>query len=179
VDVDDAFEEWSWAIRSIVDGGYRLAIRADFLGVGRGSGAETTIQDAGTAFRFSARGLATWQEWFVEQNGWHKALEAAGLHRQASVTRDRVRSSMDAASARRARILFWAAIALIVVAVAISGASETAADLLGLLSGLVVLAIARVYWEAQSVGGRLSIIWPVLMALIGLVVVATNLVRLL
>jgi hypothetical protein len=78
-DVDDAFEEWRWTVRSIVDGGDRLAIRADFFGAGRGSGVETTIRDAGTAFRFSARGTATWQEWFVEQDGWQKTLEAAGL----------------------------------------------------------------------------------------------------
>ena len=78
-DVDEAFEEWRWDIRSIVDGGDRLAIRADFFGVGRGSGVETTVKDAGTAFRLSARGAATWQEWFVEQNGWQEALDAAGL----------------------------------------------------------------------------------------------------
>jgi len=78
-EVDDVFEEWSWTIRSLVDGGDRLAIRADFFGVGRGSGVETTMKDAGTAFRLSPRGRATWQEWFVEQNGWHKTLEAAGL----------------------------------------------------------------------------------------------------
>jgi hypothetical protein len=63
----------------VVDGGDRLAIRADFFGVGRGSGVETTLNDAGTAARFSARGTTTWQEWFVEENGWPKALEAAGL----------------------------------------------------------------------------------------------------
>jgi hypothetical protein len=78
-DVDDAFEEWSWTIRSIVDGGDRVAIRANFLGVGRGSGVETSITDAGTAIRFSDRGTATWQEWFVEQGGWQKTLEAVGL----------------------------------------------------------------------------------------------------
>jgi hypothetical protein len=47
--------------------------------VGRGSGVETTLKDAGTAIRLSARGTTTWQEWFVEQDGWQKALEAAGL----------------------------------------------------------------------------------------------------
>jgi ketosteroid isomerase-like protein len=78
-DIDGAFEEWRWTIRSVVDGGDRLAIRADFFGVGRGSGVETTMKDAGTAIRISARGRATWQEWFVEQDGWQKTLEAAGL----------------------------------------------------------------------------------------------------
>jgi ketosteroid isomerase-like protein len=77
-EVDEVFEEWRWTIRSVVDGGDRLAIRADFFGVGRGSGVETTLKDAGTAARLSARGTATWQEWIVEENGWPKALEAAG-----------------------------------------------------------------------------------------------------
>jgi len=78
-EVDEVFAEWRWTIRSVVDGGDRLAVRADFFGVGRGSGVETTMKDAGTAFRLSARGTATWQEWFVEQNGWQKALVAAEL----------------------------------------------------------------------------------------------------
>jgi len=78
-EVDEAFEEWKWTIRSVVDGGDRLAIRTDFFGVGRGSGIETTVKDGGTAGRFSARGKVIWQEWFVEQSGWQKALEAAGL----------------------------------------------------------------------------------------------------
>jgi ketosteroid isomerase-like protein len=78
-DVDEAFEEWRWTIRSMVDGGDRLAIGADFFGVGRGSGVVTTVKGAGTAFRLSTGGTAIWQEWFVEQNGWQKALEAAGL----------------------------------------------------------------------------------------------------
>jgi hypothetical protein len=90
---------------------------------------------------------------------------------------------MDAASATRARILLWAAIALIVGSAALSGPSDTASDLLGLLAGLIVLAIAWVYWEARSVAGasdgHVSILWPVLLTLIGLVIVATNLVRLL
>ena len=78
-DVDDAFEEWSWTIRALVDGGDRLAIRADFLGVGRGSGVSTTLIDSGTTMKLSARGAVSRQEWFVEQNGWRKALEVAGL----------------------------------------------------------------------------------------------------
>jgi SnoaL-like domain len=78
-EVDEVFSQWRWTIRSVVDGGDRLAVRADFFGLGRGSGVETTIKDAGTAIRFSARSTITWQEWFVEQNGWSDALEAAGL----------------------------------------------------------------------------------------------------
>ena len=78
-DLDDAFEDWRWSIRSVVDGGDRLAVRADFVGYGRGSGAETTVPDGGTAARLSQAGQITWQEWFAEQGGWKKALEAVGL----------------------------------------------------------------------------------------------------
>jgi hypothetical protein len=78
-DLDDAFENWRWAIRGAVDGGDRLAVRADFVGYGRSSGAETALNDRGTAVKFSDRGLVVWQEWFAEQDGWTKALEAVGL----------------------------------------------------------------------------------------------------
>lgn len=78
-DLDDAFSDWRWTPHGIVDGGDCAAIRADFVGLGRGSGVETTVKDGGTAFRFSARGLVIWQEWFAEQEGWRKALESVGL----------------------------------------------------------------------------------------------------
>ena len=78
-DVDDAFDDWAWLIRALVDGGDRLAVRADFVGYGRGSGVRTTIKDAGTAFRLTAQGTIAWQEWVVEQGGWNEALEAVGL----------------------------------------------------------------------------------------------------
>jgi ketosteroid isomerase-like protein len=78
-DLDEAFEDWRWTIRAIVDGGDRVAVRADFVGHGRGSGAETAVVSGGTAVKLSDRGLAAWQEWFAEQDGWTKALEAVGL----------------------------------------------------------------------------------------------------
>jgi SnoaL-like protein len=78
-DLDDAFGDWRWTISAVVDGGDRLAVRADFVGYGRGSGAKTTIKNGGTAVRLSSRGIAAWQEWFAEEQGWHKALEAVGL----------------------------------------------------------------------------------------------------
>jgi hypothetical protein len=43
-DMDDALEDWWWTIRSVVDGGDRLAVRADFVGYGRGSGAKTELR---------------------------------------------------------------------------------------------------------------------------------------
>jgi hypothetical protein len=81
-DLDEAFDDWSWTIRAVADGGNRIAVRGDFVGFGRSSGVKTALNDGGTAVRFSARGLVVWQEWFVEQNGWEKALAAVGLSEQ-------------------------------------------------------------------------------------------------
>ena len=78
-DVDEAWGRWSWTVRAVVDGGDRYAIRTEFLGYGRTSGARTVVMDGGTAALLSPRGLVTWQEWFVERDGWYKALEAVGL----------------------------------------------------------------------------------------------------
>ena len=77
-DLDDAFENWSWSIERVVDGGDRLAIKGDFVGYGRSSGAKTAVADGATAIRFSDRGRIAWQEWFVEE-AWGKALQAVGL----------------------------------------------------------------------------------------------------
>ncbi len=78
-DLDEAFADWWWTIRGVVDGGDRMALRGDFVGYGRSSGVKTTLSDGGAAVKLSARGLVLWQEWFAEQGGWKKALEAAGL----------------------------------------------------------------------------------------------------
>jgi ketosteroid isomerase-like protein len=78
-DLDDAFADWRWTVRGLADGGDRVAVRTDFVGYGRGSGAKTTVTDGGTAVRLSGRGVIRWQEWFVEQSGWKKALEAVEL----------------------------------------------------------------------------------------------------
>lgn len=78
-DLDEAFAEWSWSIRSIADGGDRIAVRGDFVGYGRMSGVKTEVSDGSTAIRYSAGGLIAWQEWFTEQDAWAKALEAVGL----------------------------------------------------------------------------------------------------
>ena len=73
-DLDEAFGDWGWTARAVVDGGDRLAVRTDFVGSGRGSGVQTTVNDGGTAVKLSAPGRVGWQEWFVEQQGWSKAL---------------------------------------------------------------------------------------------------------
>ena len=78
-DIDDVFSYWAWTAHEVRDGGDHAAIRADFVGYGRGSGAKTEVKDGGTALRFSPRGLVAWQEWFAEQEGWKKAVEAVGL----------------------------------------------------------------------------------------------------
>lgn len=56
-----------------------MAIRADFVGFGRGSGAKISVTDGGTAIKFSQGGPVAWQEWFAEQGGWTKALQAVGM----------------------------------------------------------------------------------------------------
>jgi len=78
-DMDDAFGDWSWTVCSIADGGERIAVRTDFVGYGRTSGARTALNGAGTAVKLSPRGLVAEQEWFIEEHGWPKALAAAGL----------------------------------------------------------------------------------------------------
>ena len=78
-DVDEAFERWWWTVRGIADGGDRIAVRGDFVGYGRISGVKTDLRDGATALKYSERGLIVWQEWFAEQDGWRKALEAIGL----------------------------------------------------------------------------------------------------
>jgi len=78
-DLDDAFSTWAWTPRGVADRGDAFAVKADFVGYGRVSGAETRVSDGGTAVKLSARGLVTWQEWFAEREGWHKALAAVGL----------------------------------------------------------------------------------------------------
>ena len=78
-DLDEAFGDWAWTASAVVDGGDRLAVRADFVGYGRGSRARTVVDDGGTSVKLSARGSVAWQEWFAEQGGWKQALEAVGL----------------------------------------------------------------------------------------------------
>jgi SnoaL-like protein len=81
-EIDDAWARWSWTVRAVVDGGDRFAIRTDFVGYGRTSGARTVMTNGGTAALLSPRGLVTWQEWFVERDGWYEALQAVGLSKQ-------------------------------------------------------------------------------------------------
>ena len=76
---DEAFEDKRWTVRALADAGDRIGVRVDFAGNGRSSGAATTLPDSGTVIELSARGLIARQRWFVEQDGWDKALEAVGL----------------------------------------------------------------------------------------------------
>jgi hypothetical protein len=78
-DLDEVFDDWSWIVREIVDGGDRIAIRGDFAGHGRSSGVKTVLNDGGTALRLSPRGLVAWQEWFIEEDAWERAVGAVGL----------------------------------------------------------------------------------------------------
>ena len=76
---DEVFREWGWTLRSVVDGGERLAIKYDLLGRGRKSAAETRVNGAGVAARMSKGGKIAWQHFFIQTDGWQKALEAVGL----------------------------------------------------------------------------------------------------
>jgi hypothetical protein len=78
-EIDDAFERWSWTIDRLVDGGDRLGVKGDFVGYGRSSGVKTELTSGGTLMELSSRGKIARQEWFVEQNGWQRVLEAVGL----------------------------------------------------------------------------------------------------
>ena len=66
-DLDEAFDNWWWTIRRVVDAGDGIAVGGDFVGYGRSSGVKTVLNDGGTAIKFSSRGLIVWQEWFVER----------------------------------------------------------------------------------------------------------------
>jgi len=83
--IDDSFGDWAWTVREVVDGGDRVAIRADLRALGRESGLETNVVNGGTAARLGPNGLVTWQGWFVDRGGWDRALEAVGLA-ESSVT---------------------------------------------------------------------------------------------
>jgi hypothetical protein len=77
-DLDDAFSSWAWIPRLLVDGGDRFAVRAQWVGRGRSSDVSLEMTGA-TAIRLSPQGRVAWQEWFVEDGAWMKALAAVDL----------------------------------------------------------------------------------------------------
>jgi hypothetical protein len=77
-DIDDAYGEWGYTIRSVVAADDRVAVRTDFVGRGRSSGVETTLTDAATLFTLSPAGKVARQVWFVESGGWREATAALG-----------------------------------------------------------------------------------------------------
>jgi len=115
-DIDEVFREWQWFIRAIADGGDAIAVRADFVGHGRSSGVETTVNDGGMATKLSDRGRVAWQEWFAEQGGWTKAPRALGCggscigafamreSRRLELDTARLRSRRQAAPTHRAEL---------------------------------------------------------------------------
>ena len=54
-EIDEVFDRWSVLIDRLVDGGDRIAIRGDFVGYGRLSGAKTELTSGGTMMELSAR----------------------------------------------------------------------------------------------------------------------------
>jgi ketosteroid isomerase-like protein len=78
-DADEGFGEWGWTVLALADGGDRLAVRCDLYARGRASGVPTTVKSAGMAYFLSSRGRVAKQNVYMEDGGWTKALEAAGL----------------------------------------------------------------------------------------------------
>ena len=78
-EIDSAFEHWSWTIDRLVDADDRVAVRGRLRRLRRGSGVKIELRSGGTVMELSSRGKIARQEWFVEQNGWQRALEAVGL----------------------------------------------------------------------------------------------------
>ena len=78
-ELDDVFSLWGWKVHSVVDGGDRIAARLDFETRGRGSGAATSVKNAGSAYFLSARGRVTRQNFHMEEEGWRQARKAVGL----------------------------------------------------------------------------------------------------
>ena len=77
-ELDVVFSEWGWTVRELIDLGDRFAARIDFVTEGRGSGVRTTVSDAGAAYRMSPRGKVMRQDFYMERDGWRRALEAVG-----------------------------------------------------------------------------------------------------
>ena len=50
-DLDEADGDWAYRVREVVDLVDQVAVRADFLGHGRSSGAATTLSDVGTLLK--------------------------------------------------------------------------------------------------------------------------------
>ena len=66
-----------WTLRRVRDAGDRLVVECDYAIRGEASGAEVLMTYA-TVFHRSPRGrIALWEVFW--QDGWEKALEAAGL----------------------------------------------------------------------------------------------------
>lgn len=78
-ELDDVFSEWGWDVREVIDLGDQMAARIDFKTCGRNSGVETTVKDAGAAYRLSRRGRVIRQDFYMEEDGWQRARDAVGL----------------------------------------------------------------------------------------------------
>ena len=75
-ELDEVFSEWTWTVGEVVDLGARMAVRIDFNTRGRSSGVETTVKGAGAAYWLSSRGKVARQDFYMEGDGWQRALEA-------------------------------------------------------------------------------------------------------
>jgi ketosteroid isomerase-like protein len=75
MELDAVFVAWGWTIHDVIDRGDRFALRMDLVTRGRSSDVETTVEDAGAAYRLTRQGKVVQQHFFVERGGWHRALD--------------------------------------------------------------------------------------------------------
>jgi hypothetical protein len=77
-DVYENFGKPDFTMKRVVDGGDRWVVEVDFVGQGKGSGAQVVL-NWGTVYYLSPVGKISRQEYFWQQGGWDLALQAAGL----------------------------------------------------------------------------------------------------
>jgi hypothetical protein len=80
VELEDAWRDWSWAVRTVRVAGKRtVVVQLDLTAFGRVSGVEVSVTGAGSVYQLSPRGRIARQDFLIEEGGWQKALEAVGL----------------------------------------------------------------------------------------------------
>ena len=73
LEVDDAWNDWWWAVRKVLVADERTVVaQLDLTGRGRVSGAEVTINGAGSVYHLSPRGRIRRQDFLIEQGGWKR-----------------------------------------------------------------------------------------------------------
>jgi SnoaL-like domain len=80
LEVDDAWSDWWWAVGKVLVADERTVVaQLDLTGRGRVSGAEVSVNGAGSVYHLSPRGRIRRQDFLIEEGGWQNALEVVGL----------------------------------------------------------------------------------------------------